>query len=164
MQINEIVILALSPSVHGCGYAVFENALTPLECGVMRIHPLTSESQFKRISEALDFYDPMIVIMEASEDTRSRRSLRVRRLIRKAVKFAQNRQLKVYQYTREQMWEVFEQYHAYTKYEIAKVIVNAFPAFAKHLPPKRKIKDGEHYRTGMFDAMALGLTHYYITE
>lgn len=53
---------------------------------------------------------------------------------------------------------------AKNKYEISKKIAEAYPQLNSKLPEKRKAWETENYYQGIFDAMALILTHYYLND
>jgi hypothetical protein len=59
---------------------------------------------------------------------------------------------------------VFEQFGAKSKYEIANKIIAWFPQLASRAPKIRKAWMDEDYNMGIFDALALAITHKYLTE
>ena len=59
---------------------------------------------------------------------------------------------------------VFGQFGCITKYEITKILVDWYPQLKSREPQKRKVYEAEHYQTGIFDAFALMLTHYYLKD
>jgi len=52
----------------------------------------------------------------------------------------------------------FPEPDAGNKQERARIIVSQFPELAFLLPPKRILGNPEHYRTGIFDAVALAFS------
>jgi hypothetical protein len=46
------------------------------------------------------------------------------------------------------------------KHKIAMVLGSRFPELTDRIPPKRKVWQSEDYRMSIFDAAALGLTHF----
>ena len=58
----------------------------------------------------------------------------------------------------EQIGMAFSETGSETKQERAKIIASRFPEMALCVPPDRRLGDSEHYRTGIFDAVALGLS------
>jgi hypothetical protein len=62
------------------------------------------------------------------------------------------------------MRDVFEQFGAKSKYEIANKIVTWFPQLVSRAPKIRKPWMDEDYNMGIFDALALAITHKYLTE
>ena len=63
-------------------------------------------------------------------------------------------------YSRDDVRQVFAEFGAKTKPEIAAAIVAAIPAFSHKLPPARKIWTSEDGRQLLFDAAALGWVTY----
>jgi hypothetical protein len=51
-----------------------------------------------------------------------------------------------------------------TKYEIARTIVKWLPQFKHQMPRFRKPWMAEDYNMGMFDALSLAITHFYVTH
>ena len=46
------------------------------------------------------------------------------------------------------------------KHQMAQAVADHFPLLSSYVPPKRKPWKGEHYRTSVFEAAALGLTYF----
>jgi hypothetical protein len=46
------------------------------------------------------------------------------------------------------------------KHQMAQAVADRFPLLSSYVPPKRKPWKGEHYRTSVFEAAALGLTYF----
>ena len=112
----------------------------------------------------MDFYTPDVVLVEDTADPSSRRCSRVRKLIQSILKESQKRKIQASKYSRSTIRGVFAQFNAQTKYMIAKKIVEWLPALQARLPPERKPWMSEDYRMGIFDAVALALTFYYLSE
>ena len=68
----------------------------------------------------------------------------------------------VYQYSREQVKDVFEIFGAKTKFERAHKIIETIPALASRAPKIRKPYMDEDYNMGVFDAVALVFVHQYL--
>ena len=68
------------------------------------------------------------------------------------------------EYSHEQIQFVFEQFKARTKHEIASIITEWLPQFKSKMPPIRKPWMCEDYHMGMFDALALAITHFYLSD
>ncbi|MEQ1717846.1 MAG: hypothetical protein ABL907_18025, partial [Hyphomicrobium sp.] len=67
--------------------------------------------------------------------------------------------LAVHWYTRADIKTAFAQVDANSKDAIAAAIARLMPEFEQHLPPARKLWMSEDYRMGLFDAVALAITH-----
>ena len=66
--------------------------------------------------------------------------------------------------SREHIQNVFEQFGKTTKYGIAVAIVEWFPKLKPQLPRPWKLGHSEQHHQGMFDAISLGITHYYLRD
>ena len=66
-------------------------------------------------------------------------------------------------YSRRHIREAFGELGK-TKDTIAKAIADSLPALKPWLPPKRRIWESEHYSMAIFEAAALGVTHYRTTN
>jgi Holliday junction resolvasome RuvABC endonuclease subunit len=164
MKHNTKVILAIYPNARGFGYAFFEKPTEPRDCGIVSILPISNMQCLKRIQKFIAHYEPILVVLQDFTTMPTRKSMRVKKLVSNIVSFCQDKGLSVKEYSQEQIAFVFEQFKAYTKYQIAQRIVEWLPQFARKMPKIRKPWMCEDYHMGMFDAMALALTHYYMTE
>ena len=158
------VILALYPHANGFGYAYMENPRKLLEYGTVRINPICNRSVMNRIRNSMDFLRPSIVLVQDPEAKSSRTGRRVKRLIRKIVLYAQELNLPVHQYSRDQIRQVFSQFQAKTKYEISQIIIGEFKELEMKSPKPRKLWMSEHHNMPIFDALSLSLTHYYLQD
>lgn len=79
---------------------------------------------------------PSIVILQDAEGKHARTGKRVKKLIQKIIDFAKSENLEVFQYSRDQIRLVFEQFKATTKYEIANEHISEFKELETKLPKK----------------------------
>ncbi len=160
------VVMAIFVHSRGFGIAIFENALTVLNAYNVIIHkyPILNRKVLQRIREKIDFYLPQVVVLEDASGYGSRKSKRIKKLIRLIEDFAKSKKLSVTKYSRNDIRFVFNTFQAHTKYEIAKVITENIKDLPVSLPEKRKSHEPEHYSMNIFDAIALGITHYYQTH
>jgi Holliday junction resolvasome RuvABC endonuclease subunit len=77
---------------------------------------------------------------------------------------AKNIDIPIYSYTREQVKDVFEVFAARNKQEIAEWIGTYFPALTGKVPKPKKFYEDEDFNMGIFDALALALTHEYLSK
>lgn len=162
------VVLALYPNFRGFGFAVLrisnnENTCKLIDRGIISVRPVNNEKVLKRIHKYTDYFKPKVVILR-DFDLPPKRGRRISELIESIIHLVKEKQLPVYRYTREQIRFAFEQYGAKTKYEIAQKIIEGFPQLAKRAPKVTKWYDEEDYNMGIFDALALALTHQYLAE
>ena len=158
------ISLAVYPSTYGFGYAVVEGTTFVLETSMWltkytRKHGNDKNAKcLAKISALMEFYSPDIIVVENYKGKGSRRYNRVERLIDDVMRLAQERNIRVHQYSRAEIRHCFEKYNAFSKYEIAKVIAGRIPNLKDRLPAPRKVWLPEDYRMGIFDAMSLMFT------
>ena len=157
------IVLALFVNARGFGIAVLEDALTVLNAYnvVLHTYPICNNKVLEKIKEKIDFYLPSVVILEDATGYGSRKSKRVKKMISLIEEYVQNTSLQINKYSRNDIRFVFSSFNAHSKYEIAKVITENVKQLPLALPKKRKSHEPEHYSMSIFDAIALGITHYY---
>ncbi len=157
------IVLALFVNSRGFGIAVLKDALTVLNAYNVVLHnyPISNRHVLEKIKEKIDFYLPSVVILEDASGYGSRKSKRVKKMIALIEKYAKKTSLTVAKYSRNDIRFVFNSFKAYSKYEIAQVITSNVKQLPVALPDKRKSHQPEHYSMSIFDAISLGITHYY---
>ena len=150
--------VALDPTSHGFGFVVLEEPSSLVDWGHANVRPCTTDLCLSRIAEILAWYDPSAVILEDWRSKSSRRRKRVKELLTEVSKFAGRSSARVGYVSRRDVLDTFSTYGAFTKDEIARVIVSNFPELEPKLPPPRKIWMSEDERMSIFDATALLLT------
>lgn len=158
------LIMALFPNALGFGFAIMKNALTVeiAQTVAVKPRPISNTKVLKKIREKIAYYEPDTIIIE--DHQKSRKSKRVSKVLKEIVKFCNERNIEFYVYSRKDIRFVFSNFNAHTKYEIAKVISKNVKSMKDRLIEKRKCYEGEAYLTGAFDAVSLGITHYYIAD
>lgn len=163
MGVNTVI--AVYPNAIGFGYAIVQNeVLKPVDCGVVSISPTSNVACVERIGTLMEQHGITLVVVQNLTGKHSFKSNRVAELIEGIQLLAVTRGVRVFRYSREQIKFVFEQFKAKSKHQIATAIVEAMPQYKFRLPPKRKSWKPEHYNMGMFDALSLILTHFWINE
>jgi hypothetical protein len=157
------VVLAIFVHARGFGMAILENAMTIINAYNVVAHryPIRNRYLLERIREKIDFYLPEVIILEDPRGYGSRKSKRVGKMIGHIEKYAQFIGVPVHKYSRNDIRFVFSAFNAHTKYEIAKVITENIKHLPIALPHKRQSHEPEHYSMNIFDAISLGVTHYY---
>jgi len=164
MKEETIIVLAIYPNPRGFGYVCIENANKLLDSGVVRVRPLNNDRILARIKRYVEYFRPALVVVRDCTHLTSPRVARIQSLIEDVAQHATEQNIPVYRYTRQQIRDVFEVFEATTKYEIAHRIVPWFPELAHRAPQIRDDWKDEEYHMGVFDAMALAITHRYLTE
>ena len=157
-------VLAFYPNQLGFGFALMENALTLTDYQIVVSRPMSNSYLLKRIKELIVFYEPEIVILEDIETKKSRKSKRVQKLMNLIISYAISHKVPLAFYSREQIREVFLNFKAKSKFEIASTIAQNIPVLKNRLGDKRLIYKAESYAMGIFDSISLAVTHYYKTD
>lgn len=158
------VVIAIYPNQLGFGFALMKNALTLLDYRVVVSRPMSNTYLLKRMKELIDFYEPEVVILENINHKHTRKSKRVQKLITMLLLYTQTKNMVIAQYTRTQIREVFANFKAKSKHQIASTIAQNIPALKGRLKDKRLIYKAESYAMGIFDSVSPRVTHYYLTD
>jgi len=161
---KEQLILTLYPNAIGFGFAVMTNALNVLTSQVVNIRPVSNKQSLKRIKEIMDYYEPKLVVVEDYLGIGSRKSKRIQKVIDSIYQYAQKKHLKICKYSRSDIRYVFSNFNAHTKHEIACVIAENIKSMEHKLVTPRKTNESEKYMVGAFDAVSLGVTHFYMNN
>lgn len=165
------ITIALYPNAKGFGYAVVEHPVLFLDYGIATVRPVNNHSILKRVKRMIEFYRPKNIIVPTTKGKFSVKSKRVKELINSIVEQATSlsdndenyHEITCYHYSREHIRNVFHQFGAINKFEIAMKIIDWFSEFEIRMPRYRQPWMAEDYNMGLFDAVALILTHRYMT-
>jgi hypothetical protein len=154
--------MAIYPNLRGMGYACVEMPNKVLSFGIISPRPYNVGKLLKRVRKLLNFYAPSIIIIR---DANKVDSLRMRKLINEITECAVDVKTPIYQYSRNQVKQVFERFGVSTKQEIADyIILEWLPELADHRPRARGLWEPEDYYMGVFDSLALIMTHEYLAD
>lgn len=159
MKRKDRTILTLYPNQWGVSYALFENMDTLADCGVGYIQPANLPKAIQRLKVYLNFYSPSHVVIRGEDKLTN---TRIKGIIKEFKRVAKKHGYGVETYSRKQIREAFAGNNAFSKYEISKELIRMFPQLEKYSIPKRKNWMSEHHRTGVFDAVSLGVVYYYM--
>lgn len=157
------VVLALYPNKRGIGFAVLNGPEELIEYGQRHISPLSMCNSLKRVREYLNYYEPTVVLLRADHEVYLK-SERVKKLIHLISKESRKEGREVHQYSRRQIRETFSSFKAKSKYAISRKLIEWFPKLESYAMPYRKQWMSEHHNVGIFDALALAITHYYLVD
>ena len=161
---KEQIALSIYPNSIGFGYAVMTNSLTVISSRVVQVKPISNNVTLKRIKEIINYYEPKIVVIEDYQGIGSRKSKRIQKMIDAISRYALKKHLKTSTYSRADIRFVFSSFNAHTKYEIACAIADNIKIMEHKLMKPRKISESEKYMAGAFDAVSLGITHFYMVD
>ena len=153
------ILLAVSPGTRGLGFAVFENAATPIDWGVKHARLNRLRVYERHVESLIEFYKPKTLILEhiGNEPYRKRTA------DCNSILFALGtlKGLEIVQYRRDDVKDVFSQFGPSTKFGITRTIGTWLPELRAQLPRYRRPWMSDDYSMAIFDAIALALTHYY---
>jgi len=154
------LVLAVSPTARGFGFALFESPTEPIDWGVKEARHNKNAVCIDRLRELIEFYQPDILVVE--DDDTPRKGGHARSFISAAVALASDMCVPTHRISRSMVRETFAQFGVVTKYQIAKKIVEWLPDLSPRLPRYRKPWMSEDYRMGIFDAVAAVLAYFYM--
>lgn len=154
-------VLSIYPFSRGFAFVLFEGPNNPFDWGVKDIKEKhRNEKTLDAIKELIDRYNPDAIIIEETGVGGARRSSRVRKLYRSLTHLCNTELIDLYRFPPSAIKRYFEPVGAVTKYEIAKAIGRAVPAFAHRMPKVRKPWMSADPKQSLFDAAALGLVYF----
>jgi len=155
-------ILALFPNRWGIGYAIFNTPKDLVDFGIGYVQPVNNKRSIARVKKYLDYFKPDIVLIRNIPSSSIKKCKRTNKLISAISKIVQSEGLSIHQYSRSQIKDVFQQFDVSSKFEISKKIIEWFPYLESRAIPKRKKWMTENSNMGVFDAISLGITHFYL--
>jgi hypothetical protein len=157
---NEHRVLAIDPTTKGFGFAVLEGEKKLVEWGTREANGNKNGSCLSEIGNLIRLYQPGVIVVEDCESKHSRRSRRVKDLVRQITRAATGWRVKLCRVSRLAVKRLFSPLGAVNKYEIAKMITQQFVELALRLPPQRKSWMAEDERFAIFDAVAFALAYF----
>ena len=161
-QEGEERILSLYFNALGFGFVLMKNPLEVIEKGMVSITPIDNTVVLQKVKHLIRKLKPERIVIENYSGNYSNKSKRVVEILKAIQKYSKQKGIYLSSYSREQIRLVFGNWHAETRYEIAKVIARNVEAFTNLMFDKPKYPKTEHFRSAQFDAASLGITHYYI--
>jgi hypothetical protein len=148
-------IVTIAPSTRGFGFAVIEGDKTLVDWGVKSVKGDKNRRSLVKAEALLLHYRPALLVLE---DHSGRRSKRIRTVSSMLADMAKRHGINVRRIRRSRVYRAFGFDEKGTKHALAEVLGNQFQKELEHrLPPKRRPWMSEDYRTGIFDAVALGV-------
>ncbi|KAA3625761.1 MAG: hypothetical protein DWQ02_21180 [Bacteroidetes bacterium] len=158
------LVFSVYPNSSGFGFVYMAGPRKLIDFGSVRISPINNRKVMDRIKKAIEYFQPLILVVQDPKGRTSRTGKRVKRLISNISKYATQNNLTVTQYSRDRIREVFEQFGVVTKYEISQVLITEFKELERKSPKPRKLWTSEDRNMAIFDALSLALTWYYLNE
>lgn len=158
------LVLAVHPTSRGFGWVLFENPLIPVDWGLASVKAKRNARSLARFEKLLDRYEPKVVVFEQFSEHPARRASRIQELCRRMIARASSRGVHTSIFSRDTVRECFERSGARTRRDIALSIADQIEVFRRRLPRERKRWDGEDVRQSLFDAAALALTYFAVSN
>jgi len=155
-------VLSIDPSIKGFGFAVMEGPEELIDWGLKIVKGNKNAECLKKVAQLIDHYNPDIIVVEDYQHKSSRRTPRVRRLLKAILALALTKRVKGNSVSRARVRTAFSQNSngQPTKHFIANEIAKRFPELAPRLPRLRKPWMSEDERMSIFDAIAFALTMF----
>lgn len=157
------LVLTIRPTARGFGWVLFEAPFVPVDWGLVAARGDTSARAMRRFEKLLNQYHPATVVLEKPGAERKDASTRVRLLSQTMRGFAENHDIDVPVYARSEVAMVVTGAEAATRHAVAQAVAAQLPILRYRMPPKRKPWLPEDDRQSLYDAAALGITHYTLT-
>lgn len=148
----------MDPTSRGYAFAVLEGPDRLVDWGTTQVPKLKRREYLKRIAALVERYQPKAIILESPRGKGSRRSPRVRRLIRDLELLAWRYHAKVFRVSRGAVKVAFAP--GWRKHEIARAIGRRFPVLEGSAPPARRAWEAEKEWMSVFDSISFALTAF----
>lgn len=158
------VTLTLYPNNVGLAYVISEGLVDILEDGIQKISPISTRAFLKHTKRFFEYAKPDIVVLRNEQGDKTKMSKRTKNVVEEIKKMAHEENLKVFQYNRTQIKELFIQFGASNKYGVARKLITFYDHLKPKMPHYRSFTKSEHYQMGLFDAFALMMTHFYLKD
>ena len=159
--------LTLFSNTEGLWYVISNGPGKLLSYGVKTTHQSQLRKYLKKVKSFLEFCQPHIVLLQGQGHKTAKLSRRRIQIIEAIVRLTEKHKCQVFRYSRNDIHIAFSGLEVFgTKYQMARKIAEWFPVLKSKLPLDEKRKDhkSEYYWTGLFDAVSLMITHYFMND
>jgi len=158
------LVLAVHPTSHGFGWVLFEGPRGPVDWGIASAKKNRSAKCLVRFEQLLEQYEPSALILEKYDEDNSKRGERIRILAQTMKGFASNRDMDTAVYSRGEVNAAVAGHAKVSRHSVAQAVIGQLPILRARFPSSRKLWQSEDDRQCLFDAAALGITHYALTS
>jgi hypothetical protein len=155
--------LILYPNTNGIGFVVCESEKNIIDFGLKPINRRTQKEYLAKAKWLIDYATPDIILLLDYKGAVTKISKHQESILNDITEYAKDHGLSIRHYSRRQIKEVFSDFKATSKHEIAMTLIRWYPQLGSREPHKRLAYMSEHYQMGVFDAFALMITHYYLS-
>ncbi len=156
------MILAIVPTAKGFAYAIVSKQKEVVTIGRANLSRFGIEYMMKRIRHVIHCYSARVIVIPRYES--NKHSARGELLMNATESYAIENAIESRRYDYDQVKTAFGIYKAETRFEMAVALTKVYPELKPKLPKPRKSYMNEPYTAPMFSALALALTHLYLSE
>lgn len=153
-------VLSVHPTARGMGWVIATSPLTLIDWGVIRSSNNTNAVCLRRITQLIDSFSPVAIVMRHAAGSSRARVKRIRRLLTSIAELARTRNIEIKTFAEREVRQHFDRFGAKTREDIAMVLASNIDALASRLPRKRQPWMSEDARLGLFDAAALMVSFF----
>ena len=154
-------IYSIAPNANGFGFVVMEGPRDLLDFGTIRIRPVRNSKIIIRIRKDIEFYCPDVIVVLFLSKKGNCANNRNGMLVELIRDFSSTKDIMYYQYTRDDIACVFDEFKKRTKNEIADFLLTEFSILRTYKPRKRKLWTSEDRNMAIFDALALAIVYFF---
>lgn len=157
-----IRILALVVHRSKIGYAVLEGSSRLLDWGVLSCKKAETFRRVpvpQRLISLLSFCQPLSVALKLVK-ARGRNTERVQTFAAAIQEECKKRSIRLFRVKASTVQRFFAAHSCKTRIQIAHVLGEWFSELAWHVPPKRKPWQSDSHHIPVFEAVAVGVTHF----
>nr|WP_321237225.1 hypothetical protein [uncultured Psychroserpens sp.] len=145
----------------GFSYAVMDNAVTLIETNLISPKKFGETKLLKKMKQVITSFGDVTLILEDHSSKHNRKGKRSKNLSKKIYRWSKKRGIPVKTYSRDDVREVFSPWMAYTKYDIAQVLVSNIEGLKPFFYEPIKYPERDHNYEAIFTACSLGVTFYF---
>jgi hypothetical protein len=155
LMIESHLILGISPSSRGFGFAVIEKGGALIDWGVKVVRNGDKNARsLAYVDYLITHWRPYLIAIESTKG--SRRGPRVQELSKQIITFALDKEVKVKQLSRQKINRELLHDEKATKQRMAEYLAARFPEeLSFRLPRRRRLWTSEDYPMDIFDAVGL---------
>ena len=159
-------LLSIAPVSRGIGYALFERVDLLVDWGTKEARRVADKNAhcLLFVERLIRLHGPTELALADWSDPKSRRSTRIKELLRRSAELASAKGVIVRAHRRADVVATFTGQGARTKYDIARVIARLHPELAPRLPRRRKPWQSEPAQMAIFEAVALAVAHQSVSD
>ena len=151
--------MAIFLNARGFAYAAFQGHLAPVDWGMSDVRGKGKNARcLELVERTVRRVAPDLLILRSPGDKACFR--RLRRLTLEVEELANRLSIPVEKISRVQIDEAFSFLMPLSRYMIVEAIARNIPAFEQYVALRRKLRQSEDHRMGLFDAAAMAATFY----